>query len=139
MISYLVDVYELVLRAYHFNLERMTTDIESYVVSHVEQEDVKGKLQNLVNNLNNLKYDLLPQMEDYIEMKDFGGFVLTASFHNIFEEKTKSISSQGARAMDNDESPCLNCKDLIPDLLALFNYDHFKPDTFLLKELFLIK
>jgi len=95
MISYLVDVYELVLRAYHFNLERMTTDIESYVLSHVEQEDVKGKLQNLLNNLNNLKYDLLSQMEDYIEMKDFGDFVLTASFHNTFEEKTKSISSQG--------------------------------------------
>lgn len=41
--------------------------------------------------------------------------------------------------MSNDESPCLNCKDLIPDLLALFNYEHFKPDTSLLKELFLIK
>jgi hypothetical protein len=93
---YLADDQRLVLRAYFSSLERTISGLESYASSVAEG----GARDAMLSLIDELKYSLAPQLEDYIEMKGFEDFDLLHMVLKVFDEKLENLSKQ--TAVDRD-------------------------------------
>ena len=89
---YLVDDYRLALRAYFSAMENTINGLRE-LANAIRDEKIKDNMMNLIDEL---KYNLVPQLKDYIEMKEHEDGELFAKAQEIAERALKSVSEEAA-------------------------------------------
>jgi hypothetical protein len=92
VLPYLVDDHRLSLRAYLSMLEEVIDRVKNYVDS-ITEERLKGPI---LSELNKLRYNIAPQLKDYIEMKKMHDSTLFHRAMKVSEEKLEEVSKRVA-------------------------------------------
>jgi len=93
---YLVDDYRLSLRAYFSTLGSIIDRLEGYA-SNISDERVRSLV---LNELDALRKNVAPQLDDYLEMKKMSDLTLLNRTLKIFREKLEELGKQTAMESD---------------------------------------